>query len=84
MYTKRCVGIQKFGFINGVDNVNWPPKTEILKADVSSVSPSSGTLGEEVFAFCAVFISRCLSILYSVKSVNVVLDGFEMVLKSEP
>ena len=32
--------IQKFGFINGVDNVNWH-RTEILKADVSSVSPSS-------------------------------------------
>ena len=28
--------MQKFGFINGVDNVNWY-RTEILKADVSSV-----------------------------------------------
>ena len=35
------LGVYKyFGFINGVDNVNWPPYTEILKADVSSVSPS--------------------------------------------
>ena len=34
--------IQKFGFINRVDNVNWPPyRDNKLKADVSSVSPSS-------------------------------------------
>ena len=32
--------IQKFGFINGVDNVNWPPYRD-SKTDVSSVSPSS-------------------------------------------
>ena len=37
--------IQKFGFINGVDNVNWP-RTEILKADVSSVSLSSERIKE--------------------------------------
>ena len=24
-YTRVYYGIQKFGFINGVDNVNWPP-----------------------------------------------------------
>ena len=34
------LAIQKFGFINGVDNVNWPPYRD-SKADVSSVSPSS-------------------------------------------
>ena len=37
--TKKSIdytmSIQKFDFINGVDNVN----TEILKADVSSISP---------------------------------------------
>ena len=33
------LSIQKFGFINEVDNVH---RTEILKADVSSVNPSSG------------------------------------------
>ena len=33
--------IQKFGFINGVDNVNWPPYRDSKRADVSSVSPSS-------------------------------------------
>ena len=25
MYVANLYGIQKFGFINGVDNVNWPP-----------------------------------------------------------
>ena len=30
----------KIWFINGVDNVNWPPYRD-WKADVSSVSPSS-------------------------------------------
>ena len=34
--------IQKFGFINGVDNINWPPyRDSKFKADVSSISPSS-------------------------------------------
>ena len=27
--------IQKFGFINGVDNVNWPPYRDSKTADVS-------------------------------------------------
>ena len=47
--------IQKFGFINGVDNVNWPPP-EILKADVSSVSPSSERI-EGLWVTCS-FYSR--------------------------
>ena len=33
----------KIWFINGVDNVNWPPYGD-WKADVSSVSPSSEDL----------------------------------------
>ena len=47
--------IQKFGFINGVDNVNWPPY-KILKADVSSVSPSSERI-EGLWVTCS-FYSR--------------------------
>ena len=38
--------IQKFSFINGVDNVNWP-RTEILKAEVSSVNPSLALRSDE-------------------------------------
>ena len=34
-----------FWFINGVDNVNWPPYRD-WKADVSSVSPSSERIDE--------------------------------------
>ena len=37
---KRKIEITKIWFINGVDNVNWPPYRD-WKADVSSVSPSS-------------------------------------------
>ena len=37
--------IQTFGFINGVDNENWPPYRDSL-ADVSSVSPSSERIEE--------------------------------------
>ena len=85
--------IQKFGFINGVDNLNWPPyrdsyslragsldrkgqrsrnraiavppplpikwacsQAKILKADVSSVSPSSERI-EELWVTCS-FYSR--------------------------
>ena len=39
-----CVGgsvTRQFGFMNLVDNVNWPPLRDSV-ADVSSVSPSSG------------------------------------------
>ena len=35
----------KIWFINGVDNVNWPPYRD-WKADVSSVSPSSERIDE--------------------------------------
>ena len=34
----------KIWFINGVDNVNWPPYRD-WKADISSVSPSSKQIG---------------------------------------
>ena len=40
--SKEQILLQKFGFIKGIDNVNIiGHRTEILKADVSSVSPSS-------------------------------------------
>ena len=35
----------KIWFVNGVDNVNWPPNRD-WKADVSSVSPSSERIDE--------------------------------------
>ena len=47
--------IQIFGFIKGVDNVNWPPYRN-LKADISSVSPSSER-NEELWVTCS-FYSR--------------------------
>ena len=49
------INLQKFGFINGVDNVNCH-RTEILKADVSSVSPSSERI-EGLWVTCS-FYSR--------------------------
>ena len=39
------VCLQKFGFINGIDNVNWPTYRD-SKADVLSVSPSSERIEE--------------------------------------
>ena len=43
--TEICDNLQTFGFINGVDNVKATVCTEIVKADVSSVSPSSERIG---------------------------------------
>ena len=40
MKRRRGSHPKSFGFINWVDNVNWPPLTD-SKADVSSVSPTS-------------------------------------------
>ena len=44
---------QEFGFINGVDNVNCH-RTGILKADVSSVGPSSERI-EELWVVCSLY-----------------------------
>ena len=47
--------IQKFGFINGVDNVNYQHhRTRILKADVSSVSPLSERI-RELWIVCSLY-----------------------------
>ena len=43
--------IQKFGFINGVEIEH---RTEILKADISSVSPSSERI-EELLVTCSLY-----------------------------
>ena len=40
MKRRRGSHPKSFGFIDWVDNVNWPPLTD-SKADVSSVSPTS-------------------------------------------
>ena len=40
LQTRFCAKNTKIWFINGVDNVNWPPYKD-WKADVSSVSPPS-------------------------------------------
>ena len=42
-----------FGFINWVDNVNWPPQRG-SGADVSSASPSSERI-EELWAVCGLY-----------------------------
>ena len=42
-----------FGFINGVDNVNWPPYRD-SKSCISSVSPSSERI-EELWVTCSFY-----------------------------
>ena len=43
---RRVSSTQEFGFINGVDKCKLNHRTGILKADVSSVSPSSEQIEE--------------------------------------
>ena len=55
-----CVGgsiTRQFGFINWVDNVNWPPKRD-SEDDVLSLSPSSERIICFWFIIFLIFIER--------------------------